>query len=68
MVKMRKVHEVEAAYHELLAALPAAAASPQGQEIRWMCEELRVSYFAQDLGTRYPVSDKRVLSAIRALR
>ena len=67
-VKMAKVHAVEAAYHELVAALPAAAASPQGQEVRWMCEELRVSYFAQDLGTRYPVSDKRILAAIRALR
>ena len=67
-VKMAKVHEVEAAYHELVAALPNAAASPQGQEVRWMCEELRVSYFAQDLGTRYPVSDKRIRAAIQALR
>ncbi|MFD0559933.1 ATP-dependent helicase HrpA [Stackebrandtia endophytica] len=67
-VKMAKVHDVEAAYHELVSALPAAAASPQGQEVRWMCEELRVSYFAQDLGTRYPVSDKRIRAAIQALR
>ena len=32
--------------------------------IRWMIEELRVSFFAQNLGTPYPVSDKRVQSAI----
>jgi ATP-dependent helicase HrpA len=39
-----------------------------GGEIRWMLEELRVSYFAQALGTPYPVSEKRVLRAIDQLR
>jgi ATP-dependent helicase HrpA len=29
-----------------------------------MLEELRVSYFAQTLGTPYPVSDKRIYRAI----
>nr|WP_258132935.1 DUF3418 domain-containing protein [Cronobacter sakazakii] len=29
-----------------------------------MIEELRVIYFAQQLGTPYPVSDKRVLQAM----
>ncbi|GAA4923459.1 ATP-dependent helicase HrpA [Stackebrandtia albiflava] len=67
-VRMARVHEVEAAYHEFARAMPAAAASPQGQEVRWMCEELRVSLFAQELGTRYPVSDKRIHAAIKALR
>ncbi|MEO5874290.1 MAG: ATP-dependent RNA helicase HrpA [Streptosporangiaceae bacterium] len=33
-------------------------------EVRWMIEELRVSYFAQSLGTRFPVSDKRIMKAI----
>jgi ATP-dependent helicase HrpA len=37
---------------------------PALAEIRWMLEELRVSYFAQALGTPYPVSEKRVLRAI----
>jgi len=32
-----------------------------------MMEELRVSWFAQQLGTAYPVSDARVLRAIDAL-
>jgi ATP-dependent helicase HrpA len=36
-------------------------------ELRWMLEELRVSYFAQSLGTPYPVSEKRVLRAIAQL-
>ena len=30
------------------------------REFRWMLEELRVSLFAQDLGTAYPVSEKRL--------
>ncbi|MGZ4625559.1 MAG: DUF3418 domain-containing protein, partial [Kineosporiaceae bacterium] len=28
--------------------------------VRWMLEELRVSFFAQQLGTAYPVSEKRI--------
>jgi len=30
------------------------------KEFRWMLEEFRVSLFAQDLGTAYPVSEKRL--------
>jgi ATP-dependent helicase HrpA len=41
--------------------LPAAVA-----EIGWQLEELRVSLFAQSLRTRFPVSEKRVQSAIAA--
>jgi ATP-dependent helicase HrpA len=36
--------------------------------IRWMIEELRVSYFAQELRTPYPVSDQRIYQAIAAAR
>lgn len=34
------------------------------KEIRWMIEELRISLFAQQLGTAYPISDKRILQAM----
>jgi ATP-dependent helicase HrpA len=34
-------------------------------EIGWMCQELRVSYFAQPLGTKGSVSAKRIASAMR---
>ena len=37
-------------------------------DIRWMLEELRVSFFAQTLGTPYPISDKRVLQAIHGVK
>jgi ATP-dependent helicase HrpA len=33
---------------------------PRLEEIRWQLEELRVSLFAQELGTALPVSVKRV--------
>jgi ATP-dependent helicase HrpA len=38
----------------------AGAADPQLEEFRWHLEELRVSLFAQDLRTPYPVSVKRL--------
>ncbi|MDA0636889.1 DUF3418 domain-containing protein [Nonomuraea sp. MCN248] len=36
-------------------------------EIRWMIEELRVSFFAQPLGTPTPVSEKRIAKAMQRL-
>ena len=36
-------------------------------EIRWMIEEYRVSLFAQPLGTKIPVSAKRIRKAIDIL-
>ena len=37
------------------------------QEIDWLLEELRVSLFAQTLGTAQTVSDKRIRKAIAEL-
>lgn len=45
-----------------------ALESDEAREIPWMLEELRVSFFAQQLGTRYTVSEKRVRRAIADLR
>ncbi|WP_269858677.1 ATP-dependent RNA helicase HrpA [Streptomyces sp. RPT161] len=65
--RMDKVHEMRDEYAQLLAALkPGRPVPPEVREIRWMLEELRVSYFAHALGTAYPVSDKRILKAIDA--
>jgi ATP-dependent helicase HrpA len=44
-----------------------AGESHELQRIRWMIEELRVSYFAQELRTPYPVSDKRIYQAMDEL-
>ena len=48
--------------------LPAGGPADEGlREIRWMIEELRVNFFAQALGTAYPVSDKRIYKAMDQL-
>ena len=50
------------------AALSARRrAEPEAREIDWLLEELRVSLFAQSLGTRQTVSDKRIRKSIAAL-
>jgi ATP-dependent helicase HrpA len=50
------------------AAVATSKASPSTrEEIRWMLEELRVSTFAQVLGTPGPVSEQRVRRAIDRL-
>ncbi|GAA3228349.1 hypothetical protein GCM10020256_40540 [Streptomyces thermocoprophilus] len=65
--RMEKVHEMQDEYAWLLEQLPKGRPVPQQvREIRWMIEELRVSYFAHALGTAYPVSDKRIVKAIDA--
>ncbi|MGW6275237.1 ATP-dependent RNA helicase HrpA [Streptomyces sp. NPDC055060] len=66
--RMEKVHEMQDEYAWLLEQLPAGRPVPQEVlDIRWMLEELRVSYFAHALGTAYPVSDKRIVKAIDAV-
>ena len=37
------------------------------EELRWLLEELRVSFFAQSLGTKVPVSEARFLRALSDL-
>ncbi len=64
---MLKIESLANKYKELLNKIPKGMAIPDNvREIRWMLEELRVSYFAQQLGTPYPVSDKRIINAIEA--
>ncbi|WP_406360850.1 ATP-dependent RNA helicase HrpA [Streptomyces sp. NBC_00715] len=65
--RMEKVHEMQDEYAWLLEQLPQGRPVPASvRDIRWMIEELRVSYFAHALGTAYPVSDKRIVKAIDA--
>ncbi|WP_280233060.1 ATP-dependent RNA helicase HrpA [Nocardia cyriacigeorgica] len=66
---MAEIDAVLAAYDRLLAGLPEPRRrAPEVAEIWWMVEELRVSLFAQKLGTPYPVSAKRIQKAIGAIR
>ncbi|GGS85417.1 MULTISPECIES: ATP-dependent RNA helicase HrpA [Streptomyces] len=65
--RMQKVHEMQDEYAWLLEQLPKGRPVPEAvTDIRWMIEELRVSYFAHSLGTAYPVSDKRIVKAVDA--
>jgi ATP-dependent helicase HrpA len=66
--RMAAVHRVTDAYQRAIAALPAAQRSgADAQSVRWMIEELRVSLFAQVLGTPGPVSEKRIMTALNRL-
>ncbi|HZH23610.1 MAG TPA: DUF3418 domain-containing protein, partial [Solirubrobacteraceae bacterium] len=59
--RMRAVHDLEAEYERVLAAWPPGRPLAAAlREVPWMLEELRVSHFAQALGTRGPVSSKRI--------
>jgi ATP-dependent helicase HrpA len=51
----------------LAAMRPARRRDPAVRAVRWMLEELRVSLFAQQLGTAYPVSEQRIYRAMDAL-
>ena len=62
--RMDSLAAVTDAWHQARARRPDDAALA---DLRWMLEELRVSYFAQSLSTPYPVSEKRVLRAIDRL-
>lgn len=56
------------AYQQCCTANPASQPIPEALlAVRWMIEELRVSYFAQALGTAYPISEKRIHQALRAI-
>ena len=51
----------------LRAMSPGHREQPAVREVTWMVEELRVSLFAQQLGTPHPVSAKRIYKAMDAL-
>ncbi|QBI19774.1 ATP-dependent RNA helicase HrpA [Egibacter rhizosphaerae] len=61
--RQSRIAEVQQAYVDLLRRL-GPDAGHEVTEIRWMIEELRVSLFAQQLGTRQRVSEQRILRAI----
>lgn len=67
--RLQRVRAVQDAYAELLATLPAArSAAAEVRDIGRQIEELRVSLWAQQLGTPRPVSEQRIYRAIDAVR
>ncbi|MBW3086170.1 hypothetical protein KEM60_02381 [Austwickia sp. TVS 96-490-7B] len=62
------VARVESERATLVAGLPPGERDAADVvALRWMTEELRVSLFAQRLGTAYPVSEKRIYTAMDAV-
>jgi len=60
--------KAEEAYQSLLGKYAGRAVPEPVLAIRWMLEELKVSLYAQTLGTPYPVSVKRILLAVSELK
>lgn len=67
--RMQRVHALQRAYDDLVHTLPSAwAAAADVRDIGRQIEELRVSLWAQQLGTPRPVSEQRIYRAIEAAR
>lgn len=67
--QMHKLEHVQHAWRQWQAKLPPLRREDDDvKAIRWMLEELRVSYYAQQLGTPYPVSEKRILQAMEQIQ
>jgi ATP-dependent helicase HrpA len=65
---MRTAQALEADFTAAREALPPERrAAPEVVDLAWLLEELRVSLFAQTLGTARPVSEQRVRRAISDL-
>ena len=63
------LNELESRYAALCKTMMCSEKdTPELAEIYWMLEELRVSLFAQQLGTAYPVSEKRVKLKLAELK
>ena len=67
--QMLKIDHISQSWRQWLEKLPPARREDEDvREIRWMIEELRVSYFAQQLGTPYPISEKRIMQAMEQIQ
>lgn len=66
-----QVHDLEQLLGQTRARLTSRTPVPADlaalEEVRWSIEELRVSLFAQQLGTPVPVSEKRIRKALSGL-
>jgi ATP-dependent helicase HrpA len=66
--RMRRVQRLAASFADRVATLPGGLRRGDAAGVRWLLEELRISVFAQEVGTAEPVSEERVRRAIAALR
>ena len=65
--KMQSLRPLEEAFDRLLDGIKDARRRSELAEVGWTLEELRISLFAQALGTAYTVSDKRVRKELQRI-
>jgi ATP-dependent helicase HrpA len=62
-----EIEKVQLRYQQQLQKIPLGLPVPEAlKAVKWMLEELRVSFFAQQLGTSMPISSKRILNHLGA--
>ena len=60
----RTLEQLQEDYEKALRSYHQDLLPPPLLEVKWMIEELRVSYFAQHLGVKGPISDKRIYTEL----
>jgi ATP-dependent helicase HrpA len=67
--RARLIAPYQIAWNQLQATSPRSSEAHQAmEEFRWMIEEFKVSVFAQELGTAFPVSAKRLDEKLARVR
>jgi ATP-dependent helicase HrpA len=70
MTKAQELKPFVAWYEDISSSLPAAATDEKRkalEEFRWMLEEYKISLFAQELKTAFPISPKRLQERMQAI-
>jgi ATP-dependent helicase HrpA len=65
--RMAGLRQLQQEWEDLVDIRPDIRTKAEVWDIRWMIEEMRVSTYAQTLGTPYPVSEPRVRRALAEL-
>ena len=65
-LKMIEIEKAQTAYQTVLSKQKKGQPlSKELSDVTWMLEELKVSLYAQNLKTPYPISTKRVLNHLK---
>lgn len=63
----RKIEEINETYKNTISRYKYTVIPDDLVNVKWLIEELRVSYFAQQLGARVAVSDKRITNELKRI-
>lgn len=67
--QMRIISNVDEEWRKLFGYFKSPMyISDEVKNIGWMIEELKISLFAQSIGTRFPISEKRILNEIQRVK